>query len=236
VQWENQEAVQKALDFTGNSAPTSLEIRLRQEDYWVYQALLNIIRKTNDAAPHVPYIKAIEDLALGAKAADLYAKGMESGRIDKIVVADSEGAAPPPVESLVPPADGGAAPAPDEGRYLQKDGTALPAGTAQAEQFKRLPVYLKLVMDQREINRLLTECANYPLPVEVRQLRIMPSGGTSQPAARGAQSGPAPTAPGAPRPGEAYDVSVEISGIIYLFNPPDPTKLGAGAAETQSAG
>jgi len=236
VQWENQEAVQKSLQFTGNIAPTSFEIRLRQEDYWVYQALLNIIRKTNDAAPHVPYIKAIEDLRLGAKAADLYTKGMAPGRIDKIVTAGGEGASSLPVESLVPPAEGGEAPPPDQDRYLQKDGTALPAGTAQTEQFKRLPVYLKLVMDQREITRLLTECANYPLPVEVRQLRIMPSGGSSQPAGRGQGGGAAPTAPGAPRPGEAYDVSVEISGIIYLFNPPDPAKLGNGAAETQSAG
>ncbi len=235
VQWENQEAVQKSLEFTGNNAPTSLEIRLRQEDYWVYQALLNIIRKTNDAAPHVPYIKVIEDLRLGAKAADLYTKGMAPGRIDKIAAAASEEGSSSPTESLSPAGDGGEAP-PDQDRYLQKDGTALPAGTAQTEQFKRLPVYLKLVMDQREITRLLTECANYPLPVEVRQLRITPSGGSSQPAGRG-QGGPAATAaPGAARPGEAYDVSVEISGIIYLFNPPDPAKLGNGTAETQSAG
>lgn len=234
VQWENQDAVYKSLEFAGGSTPTTLEVRLRQEDYWVYQALLNIIRKTNDAAPHVPYIKVIEDLRIGAKAAELYTKGMGPGHIDKIVSAGGDGGAPAPADSLVPPAEGGAAPPPDEGRYLQKDGTALPAGTAQNEQFKRLPVYLKLVMDQREITRLLTECANYPLPVEVRQLRIMPSGGGGQ-AGGGAQGGAAPAGAG-PKPGEAYDVSVEISGIIYLFNPPDPTKLGTGSAETQSAG
>lgn len=230
VQWENQDAVQKVLQFTGNVAPTSLEVRLRQEDYWVFQALLNIIRQTNNAAPHVPYIKTIEDLRIGATAAELYTKGMGSGQIEKINKdAEGEGAAP---EAMMPPSEGGEAPAPDEGRYLQADGTALAAGTAQTEQFKRLPVYMKLIMDQREVNRLLTECANYPLPVEVRQLRMGSSGGSSQSAGQGQSGGSA----AAPRPGEAYDVSVEINGIIYLFNPPDPEKLGSGAAETQSAG
>ncbi len=228
VNWGNQDTIYKDLGFPSGVTPTTLQVHLRQEDYWVYQALLNIVRKTNDAAPHVPYIKVIEDLRIGAKAADLYTKGMAPGHIEKVTSTEGgEGGGSSNVD-----AGGGAEgqqPAPDEGRYLQKDGTALPAGTAQTEQFKRLPIYMKLVMDQREITRLLTECANYPLPVEVRQLRIMPVASQS-----GGQGAAQTTS--ASKPGEAYDVLVEVNGIIYLFNPPDPAKLGTGAAETQAAG
>jgi hypothetical protein len=233
VRWENQDAVEKSLQFEGNGVPTSLEVRLRQEDYWVYQALLSIIRKTNDGAPHVPFIKVIEDLRIGAKAADLYTKGMQPGHIDKIAAAGGDGGdgGGAPAEVVMDTSEGGPAPPPDQGRYLQKDGTALPAGSAQNEQFKRLPVYLKLVMDQREINRLLTECANYPLPVEVRQLRM--TSGAAAASSAGRPGGNAQS-PAAPKPGEAYDVTVEISGIIYLFNP--PAKLGSSAGETQAAG
>jgi hypothetical protein len=220
VQWENQDAVYKSLAFPGGAPPTSYQVRLRQEDYWVYQALLNVIRATNAPAPYVPWIKRIEGLAIGAETADDFAAGMEKGKIMSLATAEGAAdaaAASPAID--VGSGDPTQAPPPDQGRYLAADGTILPVGTSQEQQFKRLPIYMKLLMDQREITRLLTECANYPLPVEVRQLRINPgSGGGTQPA-QGRSAAP----------GEAFDVIVEIHGIIYLFNPPDPVKLGAEA-------
>ncbi|MEO1617188.1 MAG: hypothetical protein AAFV88_15160 [Planctomycetota bacterium] len=44
---------------------------------------------------------------------------------------------------------------------------------------KRLPVMLRLQMDQRSIPRLLAACGNAPLMVDVHQIRIMPKGGSS---------------------------------------------------------
>ena len=60
---------------------------------------------------------------------------------------------------------------PDAERYVDAKGMTLDPATAPAE-FKRMPVYLHITMDQREVARLLVECANSPLPIEVRQLRI----------------------------------------------------------------
>jgi hypothetical protein len=120
----------------------------------------------------------------------------------------------------------------DEGRYVDSNGDPLSGGVAHNEQFKRLPIYLRLVTDQREISRLLTACANSPLPVEVRQLRINPSSKDER------KSG----APPVPSDGEAaspttpgpFDVTVEIHGLIYIYNPPDPAKLGLPGADPRS--
>ena len=223
VRWENQAEVRKSLELRG-PPPTSLQVRLRQEDYWVLQALMNIIRKTNEGAQYSPRVKVIEQLQIGADAAEEYTKGMGPGHISKLATGEGGGAHDEPPaemgggESAEMP---GEAPPPDQDRYVDAEGKTLAAGTSQDQQFKRLPIYLKLVMDQREITRLLTECANYPLPVEVRQLRINPGG------EGGNGQGKKKEQERAPIPGEAYNVTVELHGIIYLFNPPDKSKLGS---------
>ncbi len=63
----------------------------------------------------------------------------------------------------------------DEGRYVDDKGMPLTAGSTAPPEFKRMPVYMQLLIDQREIARLLVECANSPLPIEVRQFRVTPA-------------------------------------------------------------
>jgi hypothetical protein len=234
VIWANQEDIRKKLDegMTGG-VPSPLQVRLRQEDLWVYQALLNIIRRTNEGAQYTSRVKVIEDLAMGADSAKEFEKGMGPRHINRLATGgegESYGESPVDMSGGEP----GAGPAPDQDRYMDAEGKILAAGMSQDQQFKRLPVYMKLVMDQREITRLLTECANYPLPVEVRQLRINPGGVGPGGAADGGKPD-ANRGAAAPAPGEAFNVIVELHGIIYLFNPPDPAKLGADTA-AQSAG
>ena len=74
--------------------------------------------------------------------------------------------------------EGAAAPVDEGGRYVDATGKPVPTSVARGEEFKRLPAYLRLFMDQREIPALLGELAAAPLPVEVRQFRLNP-GGTS---------------------------------------------------------
>ncbi len=174
VVWEDQESLRRKLEMSDNRA-TSFEVRLRQEDLWVVQALLNIIAITNQDSLYSSRVKCIEELAIGADTASKFEDGMKPGHIERLTPSmDAEGGGMPepamPGEGLAPP--------PDEGRYVDADGKPQPAGTWQQHQFKRMPVHLRLVMDQREITRLLAACANYPLPVEVRQLRINPGAGS----------------------------------------------------------
>jgi hypothetical protein len=99
----------------------------------------------------------------------------------------------------------------DQGRYVDAQGKPLDAGAAAGAapsvEFKRMPVYLRLVIDQREVTRLLAECANSPLPVEVRQLRLnppknfSPGGGGGSPVYPGRPGGAYPAYPGRMPPG-----------------------------------
>ena len=153
------------------------------------------------------------------------------------------------------------------GRYLDENGQPLAASAAKTPtsgpfaEFKQIFVYMKFVMDQRKVPDLLAACANSTLPIETRQVRIRPIGGsTSGSGARGGGgmfNGGAGNAggPGAgAMPGNAgngggggaagdlavtpYDMLVDVSGIIYLYNPPgeDPEKSNLGKGTARSPG
>ncbi len=231
VIWNDQDKIRKMLEMSGSRA-TPFEIRLKQEDLWVIQALLSIIAITNKDSLYSSRVKRIEELEIGAATAAKFEDGMKPGHIEFKAPSAGEGGAMPPQMDML--GEGAQAPAPDDKRYVDADGKPEPSGTWKQHQFKRMPVHLRLVMDQREITRLLAACANYPLPVEVRQLRINPGKDGEGPQRKRDEPMGAvePTATAA----EAYDVTVEINGIIYIFNPPDPTKLGVEPGGMQAAG
>jgi hypothetical protein len=242
VDWtqESQNAVYGSLKLPLDTIPSNLDVRLHQEDLWVYQTLLGIIRKTNETAGYSSHVKRIEQLLIGKPAAAKFQEGMKSGHIQLPTQGGTEDAqaAPGAVAEAAPPGEG-AEPAPDADRYVDDAGTPLAAGTAGSEAFKRLPVFLKLEMNQLEITTLLSHCVNSPLPVEVRQLRINPeaakeAGGQARPQAKAREGGDAVGATAA----GPLDATVEIHGIIYIYNPPDPAKLGqpAGAAPVTAGG
>jgi hypothetical protein len=91
-----------------------------------------------------------------------------------------------------------------------------------------MPVVMRLIMDQREISRLLVECANSPLPVEVRQFRLH-SKRTTKPGQQASGS----SAVGSDKDQSSYDMLVEVAGIIYIFNPPDRVTLSDAAGGSQ---
>jgi hypothetical protein len=229
----SQRKIKDSLEMSDAGEPTSFEVALKLEDLWVYKALLNLIRATNEGALYTSRVKMIDGLSIGVEAAKQFQDGMKPGKISRLVASGGEEA--DPGAAGLPAEEGDAKPAPDEGRYVGPDGAPLPSGVAQKEQFKRMPIHLKLMMDQREIPRLLTQCANSPLPVEVRQLRINPESadgkpGKETPVAAGKNDNPLPTDL------DTFDVTVEIHGIIYIYNPPDASKLGEpGAAEQPAA-
>jgi hypothetical protein len=239
VDWDaqSQTAVYNSLKLPDVGVPTDLEVRLRQEDLWVYQALLGIIKKTNETAVYTSHVKRIGELSIGAAAAKKFQDGMKSGKI-QLPAAEGEaaqGGEAAAAAADAAPAGEGVAPAPDQDRYVDDSGTPLGPGVAAGEAFKRLPVFLKLEMNQLEINRLLTNCVNNPLPVEVRQLRINPEAAKESGPQRAPERGqPQGDAGAATTPG-ALDAPVEIHGIIYIYNPPDPAKLGQPAAATEPA-
>lgn len=131
-------------------------------------------------------------------------------------------------------------------RYLDAEGNPItvPSGPFDAsvlgQEYKRLPIRMSLVMDQRWLSHLISECANAPLQVEVQQVRINPTdegGGRSgysglRGRSRGRSRGvPMESRRSGSRSGAMVfpqDPSVQrivIQGMIYIFNQPDTSVL-----------
>ena len=65
-------------------------------------------------------------------------------------------------------------------RYVDQNGYPLPYNaTPPFKQFKMIPVHMLLVIDQRELPRLLANCANSEMPVVVRRVAVHPEEGGS---------------------------------------------------------
>ncbi len=172
---------------------------------------------------------------------------------------------------------------PLENRYVDVDLNPVQAETARnaltvatatdaiLAVAKRMPVRLQLQVDIRRLNRLLAECGNANLPLEIRQVRINPPAGG---AGGGGMGGGAMAGGGMPMMGnmgagagggapppmggeggmmgggamgggamggmmggmgrgrvatiaaQSYDVNVELFGLVYIYNPPNQSKLG----------
>ena len=80
---------------------------------------------------------------------------------------------------------------PGQARYVDNEYNPLPAARvrealqsgAPEDAFlvvaKRMPIRLQLIVDQRKLPRLMVQFGNSPLPVEVRQVRVNRSSGSS---------------------------------------------------------
>ncbi len=222
VVWDDQSQVPLLLNWKG-ATPQPAKVWLTQEDLWVYASVLRIIGKIN-GEEFVLRIPRIESLTIGAKAATALERGMGPGHIEVAAQAASGtgdgiqqggGGAGPAASS-----DAEAAPAPDEGRYVDANGKPMAGGGAAKEPFKRMPVYLKLSIDQREILKLLVECANSPLPIEVRQLRIGSGSGKNAANSSKVNENAGGGAGGANAEAESHNRPLELGGIIYIYNKP----------------
>jgi hypothetical protein len=179
--------------FTGLT-PSTLDIMLAQEDLWVYETLLKVIRNTNDGnsdPKHEHYqkpeshktarIKQILAMDIGKDAVESWAKCEKAlfnlAEASGAPGADARGAAPPPPQtgrggSMTSGANSG--PSLLKDRYVDDNGKPL-ADPAQQPypEFRMMPINLKVVIEQTEIPRLLAECANSAMRIDVRRVRIL---------------------------------------------------------------
>ena len=216
-----------------------------QEDLWVLTALMNIIKRTNGDARvrHNAKIKGIETIQIGKAA---------SKRTGQIWWPDGEGDDSDDDIGGLPEPSGPSSsedgepgmrevPDPADERYVDSNYSAIDADTliTTPDPFmkvaKRMPVRMRLKIDQRAIVPLLIECANSELTVEVRQVRLNPPldadgfGGSSR---SSEEPGMALFSQATSERDHSwvldpfpYDVTVEVYGIIYIFNEVDATAL-----------
>ena len=318
VVWDQQNYDQLRARFNWRSRPTTQQIRLAQEDLWVYDTLLNIVRDLNEGARshyNAP-VKRIAALDIGREAANAFAVAQNALGLGSLqgVAASAAPGVMPTGEGMpqVPPAgpgmmgEGGMGPgmaSPEmmnpemmgpgmmmpgaaalgegllAGRYVDENAQPVPIEQGVPKQpyteFKMMPIRFSLVMDQRKIPELMGMCADSNMPIKIRQLRLSPGrtakvdyagsvvttpgmnmmpspaspygpGNFSMGMEEGGIGGPGATPMENMMPGPGgvgglgqgsyvgpYDMPVEILGIIYIYNPADPLKLGKGTAATQ---
>lgn len=216
VAWDrgNQEEIETR--FQWQRIPFTLEILYAQEDLWVLQSLMSIIRATNgDAdARYKAAIKEITSIRFGKSAI---------GTTGNVKVLWDEGV-PAPTDTPQPTTTAAAGVPEDPGtnRYVDTKFDTLPIeklrGIATATSIKaaepsdaflalakRIPVRMSLKMDQRKLHRFVAECGNARLPLEIRQIRINPQSGAAGGGAISPSAGPSPgPIPGFTPGGEGY--------------------------------
>ncbi|MCA9259608.1 MAG: hypothetical protein KDA61_10435, partial [Planctomycetales bacterium] len=259
VQWLDQGELQVKLAFPRQ--PTSLQIWVTQEDLWVYETLLGVIARTNEAAgatrPDNAAIRVIAQLQVGSEAAmykstpgNIYlpvsggmgmgemGMGMEGGEMmgrggGEMMMGRGGG------EMMGRGGYGDENVDPDAmlltNRYLGPDGEASSAEIDEllSSEYRRLPVHMSLMMKDQMLPRLLIECANAPLPIQVERIQINPDkSAVGFEAASGGRGGM-----GGGFRGESSSMNmstmsggstlstVELQGVVYIYNPPDPEIL-----------
>jgi hypothetical protein len=183
--------------------PTTREILYAQEDLWVLESLVDMIKKTNGDAmtrsqasvKEIRYIKIGKEVpppsAVGFRVirpAPLAGEGGEGGEGgagaeasgDAAVSGDFGGGEPPPASGDAALQTAPVDPVEQIVKMRYYDEKYEPIADletlkANAAVAKRIPVRLMVLIDQRRINKLLVEAANAPLTFEVRQLRFNPT-------------------------------------------------------------
>jgi hypothetical protein len=234
--------------------PSTLDICYTQEDIWILEGILRVIKATNGKAKEnfqAP-IKEVEWIKIGKSAGTDAATIMPLGGGDGADYSGGDGFAP---------AVAAVSPDPADNRYVDSNYKPVPAAKLRAAMkssnpedaffvvAKRVPVRFRLKMDQSKIPKLLAECGNGDLMIEVKQARINTSDGASGISIGSGMMGMAAGAIGMDDSGDGgtgdmggddsggsgmsaatqatqADPPVEVYGIVYLFNPVDLNKLG----------
>jgi hypothetical protein len=198
--------------------PTTLEVLYAQEDLWVLENLMQLIRAANDnaSARHEAAIKHIDFVRLGRSAIGMAGNitpvgrggvGMDGSMMSGMPgssgmmpgmsagaggsggadMASTDTASAGGSAGMMMGGMGGAAAAPIDpayGRYVDDKYAVLdPAKLRLAHSSqnkedallavaKRMPIRMRFRIDQRKMSKLLAECGNAKLPVEVRQVRL----------------------------------------------------------------
>jgi hypothetical protein len=174
-------------DLQWDSLPSTRQIRLAQEDLWVYQALLRTIAATNGAQTyfHKMPIKRIDALEIAQPAATSFVA--EENRLVNILAAGPAGANrnAPQGQKLASGPAGGSGPGGGHGnatgstltdyRYVNQVGRPLRSDEKPPfEEYNMMPIHMRLLMNQRKIPNLIANLANSSMPIEVRRVSIHP--------------------------------------------------------------
>jgi hypothetical protein len=171
--------------------PKSFEVWFAQEDIWVYQALLSVVKESNKGAttPSSAVVKQIDSMLIGQLASPKLAE-QSTSKINSTMMMgsmddeDGRGRRGSPGGYSRDSGygdEGGTGLVSDDlemvkmatGRYVDAEGLPiLDVQTALAAPFRRMPVYLSFIVDQQRIYEILANCANCAMPIDVVGVRV----------------------------------------------------------------
>jgi hypothetical protein len=249
VIWLDQGSIRQQL--TWNDRPSPIRIWVTQEDIWVYHTLLQVIAKTNEAKGSDRIANAailgIAALQVG-QPAGTQSRGQGRIRVSENSSARAEGGSRDSgrdrdlstgSEGEEGTVDASAAADAAErkellsGRYLNANGTPISGEGGSRGEFKRLPVYMDLYMDQRWLTQLISECANAPLPVEIQEIRINPQGQGSTDFSGSRRHGGGQADAAASFETQPNLVQVILQGTVYIYNKPNANVLKVADAGSE---
>jgi hypothetical protein len=180
VVWDPASKLAIETRFTWVDAPSTEEILLAQEDFWVLQSLFGVIRDVNAGSEgrfNAP-IKTLLTVQVGNEAAIVPGMGVDKGRVEWYGADESAAGGYGAAGAAAPvgdPSAGEILSAVDMiklNRYVNKEGAPKEAEAAASEHIKMLPINMTMIVDQRRVPELLAACTNAPLPVEVTAVRF----------------------------------------------------------------
>ena len=235
-----------------DSLPTTLEVLYAQEDLWVLIALLEIIAEANHGATtnSSATVKQIEYIQIGRDAKNQLGQLTPvvsrdnqqdggQGMLNDYDIASSRSGLDGAYRGSLDWSDAEENLDPAGMRYVNEtfqplSGAELRSAVNNATSdklslavAKRMPIRLRLIVDQRRIDDLLIACGNSELIVEVRQLRFNPDASGKGGPGGGRRFMDRVENIGGNQVGtDDYDSIVEVFGIIYIYNPVDLELLG----------
>jgi hypothetical protein len=251
-QWSTDDEQFWLKNYAWDATPTPLDVRYAQQDLWVMGAIFDCIARANAGATGEfdAVVRQVDRVLIGYDASEKYPLSEGSNRIIHLQrstdngirgAAPSGGGAAPTIE-LKRPVPGTewhpgpvvlGAPPPDasthlkDGRYVDDDGKPI---TAQAMASPTNPEYLllafklNLAVDEQRWQRLLTEFANSPFLLDVREVRVDPANTRDVGGAHRQDAG-----------STIHNVPVEIYGFAYIIQQPNPAALGGGGPDSGMA-
>ncbi|MDO4583397.1 MAG: hypothetical protein Q4D62_04760 [Planctomycetia bacterium] len=187
VYWDDVDFKRLEDRLTWRTRPSTQRILVAQEDLWVYEALLRIIKETNAGkSAFNASVKEIYALEIAQDTTEAFEKA--AGRILKVGEKKSEddgmSMSGSSMQEGMEEEEVSEDPEFDElfaERYVNSFGKPLSATELKEAppfaEFKMMPVRMHLMINQRAISQLLVNCINSSMPVEVLQISINPERG-----------------------------------------------------------
>ena len=240
VEWNENTYARIQSRFTWHERPSTIQVRLAQEDLWCYEAILRSIARTNrdlqDPKNTSVTVRRIETLEVGQPAARAFVSARKriayrqyfgrhypwEGWGAESVTGDAQSATSTGGIKKGTTATESTACTLLNGRYVDLTGNPLTADSRPYPAFNLLPVHIIVDVEQEYVARFLDRLSWSPMPMDVKYVNEN----------WGAEN-ITPDTPIVILPqGQGRDSRIRVLGFIRIFNPPKTNGPPRPAGET----